>query len=50
MTRPPDPKPQLDKFKDLARELKADENAKHFEQTVRKIAKAPKAKDEPKAS
>jgi hypothetical protein len=36
------PNPQLDKFKDLARELKADENAKHFEKTVRKIVKAPK--------
>jgi hypothetical protein len=44
-----DDKPQLDKFKDLARELEADEDAKHFEKTVRKIAKAPKPKDEPKA-
>jgi hypothetical protein len=32
------PKPQLDKFKDLARDLEADEDEKHFEETVRKIA------------
>jgi hypothetical protein len=38
------PKAQLDKFKDLARELEADENAKRFEQTVRKISKAPAPK------
>lgn len=40
-----DPKPQLDKFRELARELEADEDADRFEETVRKIA--PKAKDEP---
>jgi hypothetical protein len=31
-------KPQLDKFKDLARELEADEDEARFEETVRKIA------------
>ena len=31
-------KPQLDKFRDLARELEADEDPAHFEETVRKIA------------
>lgn len=34
----PEPKPQLDKFRDLARELEADEDPAHFEETVRKIA------------
>ncbi|MEW5688332.1 MAG: hypothetical protein AB1942_25725 [Pseudomonadota bacterium] len=33
-----DPKPQLDKFKDLARELEADEDEARFEEAVRKIA------------
>lgn len=33
-----DPKPQADKFRDLARELEADEDESHFEETVRKIA------------
>lgn len=32
------PKPQLEKFRDLARELEADEDEAHFEETVRKIA------------
>lgn len=31
-------KPQLDKFKDLARDLEADEDEARFEETVRKIA------------
>ncbi len=42
-------KPQLDKFRDLARELEADEDEARFEETVRKIAPkgpAPKADDE----
>lgn len=29
---------QVDKFRDLARELEADEDPAHFEETVRKIA------------
>lgn len=36
----PDPS-QIDKFRDLARELEADEDEARFEETVRKIA--PKA-------
>jgi hypothetical protein len=32
------PKPQLDKFKELARELESDEDEAAFEETVRKIA------------
>lgn len=36
-----DPKPQVDKFRDLARELEADEDEARFEETVKKLAKAP---------
>lgn len=36
--------PQLDKFRDLARELEADEDPAHFEETVRKIAPKTPAK------
>jgi hypothetical protein len=44
MTRTPDnPKPQADKFRDLARELEADEDEAAFEETVKKIVQAPKA-------
>lgn len=45
---PDEPKPQADKFRDLARELEADEDPQHFEDTVRRIAKTPPA-PEPKA-
>lgn len=38
MPDPKDDRSQLDKFRDLARELEADEDEKHFEETVRKIA------------
>jgi hypothetical protein len=34
-----EPKPQLDKFKDLARELEADESEERFEKTVKRVAK-----------
>lgn len=34
----PEEKPQLDKFRDLARELEADENEERFEEQVRRIA------------
>jgi hypothetical protein len=47
MSRPPDPKPQADKFRDLARQIGADEDEKRFEETVRKVAQAPK--DKPKS-
>ena len=41
-TRPADPaKPQLDKFKDLARQLEADEDEAKFEDQVRRIAPKP---------
>ena len=37
-----EPKPQVDKFRDLARELEADEDEARFEDAVKRIApKAP---------
>lgn len=45
------PKPQLEKFKDLARELEVDEDEAAFKAKLRKIATAPRPptiKDEPK--
>lgn len=40
-----DPKPQADKFRDLARELEADEDEARFEETVKRIA--PKTEHKP---
>lgn len=37
-----DPKPQSDKFRDLARELECDEDEASFGDKVRKVAGAPK--------
>lgn len=44
--------PQLDKFRELARQLECDEDEARFEDQVRKIASAPKVNDalEPPAS
>lgn len=39
-----DPKSQPDKFRDLARELEADEDPAHFEETLKKIATKPSEK------
>jgi hypothetical protein len=39
-------KPQLDKFKDLARELECDEDEEVFHEEVKRIAGAPKPSDE----
>ncbi|MFC3068707.1 hypothetical protein [Phenylobacterium soli] len=39
---------QIDKFRDLARELEADEDEKHFEDALRQIAPKDR-KPEPKA-
>jgi hypothetical protein len=36
--------PQIDKFRDLARELEADEDEAAFEDVVKKVAKAPAVK------
>jgi hypothetical protein len=38
MTNDSPPKPQADKFRDLARDLECDEDEKAFEETVRKVA------------
>jgi len=43
-----DQKSQLDRFKELARELEADEDEERFEETVRKIAPKPEAVPKPK--
>jgi hypothetical protein len=40
-----DPKPQPDKFRDLARQLECDEDEGAFEEKVRKIVHAPKPAD-----
>jgi hypothetical protein len=33
---------QIEKFRDLARELEADEDEAHFEDAVRRVARTPK--------
>ena len=38
---------QLDKFKELARELEADEGEKHWDDRLRKLAKAKPAQGKP---
>ena len=43
----PKPQSQADKFRDLARELACDEDEAKFEETVRRVAKAPTPKGEP---
>ena len=42
-----DPKPQADKFRDLARKLECDEDVSAFEDKVRKVVAAPKPNSEP---
>jgi len=37
----PNPKPQPDKFRDLARELECDEDDARFEEVVKRIAVTP---------
>ena len=41
-------KPQPDKFREAARELGCDEDEARFEETVRKVAKAPKSDEKPR--
>lgn len=36
-----DPKPQVDKFRDMARQLEADEDEARFEEVARRVATAP---------
>lgn len=40
------PKPQVEKFRETARELEADESEDAFDRIVKKIAKAPPPKEE----
>jgi hypothetical protein len=41
MTRPtPDPRSQIDKFRDLARELETDDDEAAFDERLKKLAKA----------
>lgn len=40
-------KSQSDKFKDLARELEADENEAHWDERLKKVAKAKPAPEKP---
>lgn len=42
------PKPQADKFREIARELECDEDEDAFEEKVRKVATAPKPEPEAK--
>ena len=49
MADPPvDPRSQADKFRDLARDLEADEDEARFEEALRRISKAKSPEDEPK--
>ena len=43
----PDEKPQLDKFKELARELEADEDEARWDERLKKVAKAKPAPEKP---
>jgi len=41
MVEAPAPKPQVDKFRDLARELECDDDEAAFDEKLKKLAKAP---------
>jgi hypothetical protein len=42
-----DPRPQLDKFKDLARELECDDDEEAFKAKLRQVAKVPRVVPKP---
>jgi hypothetical protein len=42
MTDQPPAKPQLDKFRDLARELECDDDQAAFDERLKRLAKAPR--------
>ncbi|MGH6955428.1 MAG: hypothetical protein ACREEW_02035 [Caulobacteraceae bacterium] len=48
MAKAPKPKAQAEKFRDLARELETDDDETRFDERLKKLAKAPKPKTEPK--
>ena len=41
-------KDQIDRFKEAARALECDDDDAHFDEKLKKVAKAPKPKDETK--
>ena len=47
---PSDERPQIDKFRDLARELETDDDEAAFDERLKKLAKAPRAPREKKES
>ena len=46
---PPQPS-QIDKFRDLSRQLETDDDEARFDERLKKLAKAPKPAPKPKAS
>jgi len=46
--RPPDEKPQIERFKEVARELECDEDEGRFEEALRAIVRAKPVQHEPK--
>ncbi len=48
MTMADDPRPQADKFRELARELECDEDEARFKAAVRKVGTAPREPKPPK--
>jgi len=48
--RPPPPKPQVDKFRDLARELECDDDEARFDEKLKQLAKALKPQKPDKLS
>ena len=46
--RPPDEKPQIERFKEVARELECDEDPAKFEEALRAIVRAKPVQYEPK--
>jgi hypothetical protein len=42
----PETKPQIEKFREAARELQTDESEEAFDQVLKKVAKSPPPKDD----
>lgn len=49
MGKSDEPKSQIDKFREAARELETDDSEEHFDRVLKKVAKSPPPKDKPKA-
>jgi hypothetical protein len=41
-------KPQIDKFREAARELETDDSEENFDRILKRVAKAPPPKEKPK--